>query len=47
VATEAGRPQVVSADLLLGLVRESIGAARAMLGEAADEARVRHALGER
>ena len=42
---EAGRPQADDVDLLLGLVRESVGLARTLLGPAADEAALRHVLG--
>jgi ATP-dependent Clp protease ATP-binding subunit ClpA len=47
LAREDGRPQADDTDLLLGLVRESVGAARALLGQAADEARLRRSLGDR
>jgi ATP-dependent Clp protease ATP-binding subunit ClpA len=47
LAREAGRPQADDVDLLFGLVRESVGAARALLGAAADEVALRHALGDR
>ncbi len=45
LAREAGRPQADDVDLLLGLVRESVGLARTLLGPAADEASLRHVLG--
>jgi ATP-dependent Clp protease ATP-binding subunit ClpA len=41
---EAGRPQADERDLLFGLVRESVGAARQLLGDAIDEAALRRAL---
>jgi ATP-dependent Clp protease ATP-binding subunit ClpA len=45
LAREEGRPQADDVDLLLGLVRESVGLARTLLGPAADEASLRYALG--
>jgi hypothetical protein len=45
IAGEEGRPQADDVDLLLGLVRESVGLARTLLGPAADEASLRHVLG--
>ena len=47
LARDAGRPQADDVDLLLGLVRESVGLARTLLGPAADEASLRHVLGRR
>jgi ATP-dependent Clp protease ATP-binding subunit ClpC len=46
LAEDAGRPQPDERDLILGLARESIGAARELLGRAADEAALRRALRE-
>jgi ATP-dependent Clp protease ATP-binding subunit ClpA len=46
LAKDAGRPQANEEDLLIALVRESVGVARVLLGDAADEARLRRALGE-
>jgi ATP-dependent Clp protease ATP-binding subunit ClpA len=46
LAKDAGRPQANEEDLLVALVRESVGVARELLGDAGDEARLRRALGE-
>jgi ATP-dependent Clp protease ATP-binding subunit ClpA len=45
LAAAAGRPQANEEDLLIALVRESVGVARVLLGDAGDEAAVRRALG--
>jgi ATP-dependent Clp protease ATP-binding subunit ClpA len=47
LATRDGRAQADDGDLLLGLVRESAGIARTLLGPATDEASLRRALGAR
>jgi ATP-dependent Clp protease ATP-binding subunit ClpA len=47
LAASAGRSQADDGDLLLGLVRESAGIARTLLGPATDEASLRRALGDR
>jgi ATP-dependent Clp protease ATP-binding subunit ClpA len=44
LAREAARPQADDVDLLLGVVRESLGLARTLLGPAADEPALRRAL---
>jgi ATP-dependent Clp protease ATP-binding subunit ClpA len=46
LAGKAGRPQPDERDLIVGLVRESVGAAHDLLGRAADEAALRRALHE-
>jgi ATP-dependent Clp protease ATP-binding subunit ClpA len=46
LAGDSGRPQPDERDLLFGLVRESAGVARELLGRAADEAEMRRALRE-
>jgi ATP-dependent Clp protease ATP-binding subunit ClpA len=47
IAGRAGRAQADDADLLIGLVRESAGLARSLLGSATDETSLRDALGDR